>query len=79
MPDGKLDVSSLESWLWDAACFIRDGQAGSIGDRAEEIAETFEQRRMTTQQTLGELEKLVCDLKPRRRPARIRPSARILY
>src|SRR5437867_10489299 len=23
MPGGKLDVSSLENWLWDAACIIR--------------------------------------------------------
>src|SRR5437867_2849796 len=23
MPGGKLDVSSLENWLWDAACVIR--------------------------------------------------------
>lgn len=41
----------------------------SIGDRAEEIAQAFEERQMTTQQALGELEKLVSDLKSSRKGA----------
>jgi type I restriction enzyme R subunit len=35
----------------------------SIGDRAEEIAEAFESRQMTTQQALDLLEKLIAQLK----------------
>src|ERR1035441_9845482 len=35
----------------------------SIGDRAEEIAEAFESRQMTTQQALELLEKLIAELK----------------
>lgn len=35
----------------------------SIGDRAEEIAQAFEQRQMTTQQALEALERLVAELK----------------
>ena len=35
----------------------------SIGERAKEIADRFEQRQQTTQQTLFDLDKLIADLK----------------
>ncbi|UCC31232.1 MAG: hypothetical protein JSU86_02930 [Phycisphaerales bacterium] len=61
--DKRLDLSSLETWLWDGHQAQRQPYLISIGDRAEQIAHDFEQRQITAPQALEAVEQLIGELR----------------